>query len=235
VIEPSLRVGRGALRPRPLAAVLFAALLGGVVVLLNDSPTNAPHGVSPPATATSPVTPFRVVSGDEIATGFGLGGDRIVTVAHALDAAATVDRLPVTVDGTPARLIRIDRHSDIALLAVAGLRAGASRSGPPALETVSARERMRLRLLRIRDGRPSPLSVDVRRAIVAHVRTAGAERAVTRPALEIEAHISPGDSGAPLVSDSGALAGVVFAASRGRENTAYAVDASAVKRLIAPR
>jgi hypothetical protein len=55
---------------------------------------------------------------------------------------------------------------------------------------------------------------------------------VVRPALELSARIAPGDSGAAVVSDGGALAGVVFAASRNRSDTAYAVDASAVRQLL---
>ena len=64
------------------------------------------------------------------------------------------------------------------------------------------------------------------------MRAAGAARAVVRPALELSARIAPGDSGAAVVTDCGALAGVVFAASRNRSDTAYAVDASAVRHLL---
>jgi S1-C subfamily serine protease len=211
-----------------IAAVAIAALL----IPANDSIEDRPHvGVStfvPPRghKTPNPTPSVQVVtSGTEIATGFAVGRDRIVTVAHVLDGA-------VTVAGTRARVVRVDRRSDLALLA---LRGSAAPQDPPALAVESARAGSRLRLLRLRDGRPSAQSVDVRRAIVAHVRAAGAHGASTRPALELAARVSPGDSGAPLLSDSGALAGVLFAASRGRDNTAYAVDASAVKRLLAPR
>lgn len=64
---------------------------------------------------------------------------------------------------------------------------------------------------------------------------AGAQRAVARPSLELSARVAPGDSGAPVITDAGALAGVVFAASRKRANTAYAVDASAVTHLLRRR
>ena len=64
------------------------------------------------------------------------------------------------------------------------------------------------------------------------MRAPGAARAVARPALELSARIAPGDSGAAVVSDGGELAGVVFAASRNRSETAYAVDASAVTHLL---
>jgi S1-C subfamily serine protease len=140
------------------------------------------------------------------------------------------------VAGIRARMLRVDRRSDLALLAVPGvssrspaMREIAGRS--PTIIAAGAGDDVRLALLR--EGRSSSLSVRVRRAIVAHVRAPGAERAVTRPALELAARVRAGDSGAPVVSESGALAGVVFATSSRRGNTAYAVDASAVTRLLA--
>jgi hypothetical protein len=119
----------------------------------------------------------------------------------------------------------VDRRNDLALLAAPGL--DADRSG-----ITSAANGEHLRVIRVRRGGLSSLSVHVRRSIVAHVRAAGATREVVRPALELAARIAPGDSGAAVVSDGGALAGVVFAASRNRSGTAYAVDASAVRDLL---
>lgn len=217
----------------PIASIAIAAIaVTAFLIPANDGiEDRAQGGVStfvPPRghKTPHPIPSVQVVtSGNEIATGFAVGGNRIVTVAHVLDGA-------VTVAGTRARVVRVDRRTDLALLA---LRGPATAQDPPALAVESAPAGSRLRLLRLRDGRPSAQSVDVRRAIVAHVRAAGAERAVTRPALELAAEVSPGDSGAPLLSSSGALAGVIFAASRSRENTAYAVDASALSRLLASR
>jgi V8-like Glu-specific endopeptidase len=192
-----------------LAALLLAALAVAVLALSGGSKPSEPAGV----------LPLRVTSGAETATGFAVGPDRVVTVAHVLDGT-------VKVGGSAARVLRLDRRSDLALLAVAGVSATA-----PAEAAAGAGDRVRL--LRLRDGHSSSVSVRVRRPIVAHIRTAGAVRAVTRPALELASRVAPGDSGAPVVSDSGALAGVIFAASNRREDTAYAVDASAVARLLA--
>jgi S1-C subfamily serine protease len=198
---------------RPLAVLLAALLLAtpvvAVLALTDGSKPSEPSGV----------LPLRVTSGAEIATGFAVGRDRVVTVAHVLDGT-------VKVGGSAAKVLRLDRRSDLALLAVRGITAR-----PPAVAAAGAGDE--LRMLRLRGGRSSSRSVRVRRAIVAHVRAPGAERAITRPALELAARIEPGDSGAAVVSPSGALAGVVFAASTRRENTAYAVDASAVARLLA--
>jgi len=199
------------------AIILAAALLAvGLFALSGDRAPDAPPAVAP----------LRVTSGDEIATGFAVGGHRVVTVAHVVHGAVNVGESDAGANGTRARVLRIDRRPDLALLAARGIAARA-----PAV--AAARAGDEVRVLRLRHGHPSPLSVHVRRAIVARVRAPGARRTVTRPALELAARVEAGDSGAPVLSRSGALAGVVFAVSSSRENTAYAVDAGAVARLLA--
>jgi S1-C subfamily serine protease len=149
----------------------------------------------------------------ELATGFAAGRDTIVTVAHVLDAGGGV-----TVDGRAARVLRVDRRDDLALLSAPGLRA-------PRAATAAAAGDVRLLL------RTTTRPARIRRAITATVRIEP-DPAVRRPALELAADVAPGDSGAPLVDARGRVAGVVFATSSGRAHTAYAVDASAVAVLL---
>jgi S1-C subfamily serine protease len=190
------------------AGLLAGLVLTGVLVLSDDSaPSRA-----------SAIAPLRVTSGTEIATGFGVGDDRVVTVAHVLGGA-------VKVGGAGARVVRVDRRADLALLRVPGIAAAA-----PEESDAGAGEDVRV--LRLRGGHSDSLWARVRRPIVAHVQALGARRAVTRPALELDARVAAGDSGAPVMSRSGALVGVVFATSARREDTAYAVAASAVSRLL---
>jgi S1-C subfamily serine protease len=175
-----------------------------------------------PSAPSPEIEALRVASGNGIATGFPVADGRVVTVAHVLDG-------PVTVRGRRVRVLRIDRRNDLALLSVPGLRAAAP-------DIASAANDEHLRVVRVRDGAPSLLSVHVRRSIVAHVRAAGSARAFARPALELSAleghgHAASGDSGAPVITDSGAVAGVIFAASRNRADTAYAVEAGQLRRL----
>jgi Trypsin-like peptidase domain len=216
---------RRRIRQRVLVAAFAAvAVFGATAVLISADDSIEERALT---SASHPVPSVHVVaSGTENATSFSVGRDRVVTVAHALKPGEDI-----TVDGRRARVVRADRRSDLALLAAPAL----ARERAPALVADSPREGSRLRLLRLRDGRTTSLSVDVRRAIVAHVRTAGGGPALTRPALELGARVSAGDSGAPLITSSGALAGVIFAVSRNRESTAYAVDAAAVRRLIERR
>jgi hypothetical protein len=169
----------------------------------------------------------RVVSvlgaGSERATGVVVSPGRVMTVAHALPDGAMV----LTSSGR-ARVLRRDRRVDLALLAGPRLRA-------ETLETAAVKGGDSVRLLLLRGGRVTERSATVRRAIDAHMRSAGASRPLTRPALELEVRVGAGDSGAPVLTDDGELAGLLFARSRNHGRTAYAVDAQAVDALLAPQ
>ena len=53
-----------------------------------------------------------------------------------------------------------------------------------------------------------------------------------RSGLELDTPVARGDSGAPLLTIGGEIAGVVFARSRRRPRTAYAVDATELGRFL---
>jgi hypothetical protein len=185
-----------------LAALAAAALLAPTVA------TAPPRG---PETVT-----VRV--GHERASGFVAGDGRVVTVAHVLghgattaggDGAAVGGDGAIVVDGRPATVVRVDGRLDLALLRVPGLDGEAPRLGGGDGTTVL--------------GRAAP--------VVRHV-AARVDGGPARPALIVRADVAAGDSGAPLVTAGGRVAGVVFARSRAREATAYAVDASAIQELL---
>ncbi|HEX5781343.1 MAG TPA: trypsin-like peptidase domain-containing protein [Solirubrobacteraceae bacterium] len=151
--------------------------------------------------------------GHEQATGFVAGDGQVMTVAHVLGggddafvAGGHDDQ--VVVDGRPATIVRVDRRLDLAWLHVSGLRGDQARLGGGG-DT---------RLL----GRPAP--------IVRHIR-ASVDGGPRRPAFEIRADVAAGDSGAPLVTPTGRVAGVVFARSRTRPGVAYAVAVDENSRL----
>ena len=56
---------------------------------------------------------------------------------------------------------------------------------------------------------------------------------VLRNALEIEAIIEPGVSGAPLIDDSGTIVGIVFARSTGIEGQAWALQPDEINEFLA--
>jgi S1-C subfamily serine protease len=163
-------------------------------------------------------------SGPEAAgSGFVVGPGRVVTVAHLMESPANIEVGSARGPSRRARLLRLDRRSDLALLAVPGLR-GSS------LQTAAAGDKVRLLLLR--DERAVTRPARVRRGIEAHVRAAPGARPQSRPALELATRIFAGDSGAPVVTAGGEVTGVLFARSRDHARTAYAVDAAALKALM---
>jgi S1-C subfamily serine protease len=153
---------------------------------------------------------------DHDATAFGVADGRAVTVAHVLRAGQ-----PVLVGGRRARVLRVDRRLDIALLAVPGIRAAAVRR-----DTAKTGDHATVRVVRA-DG-ASSVRATVRRTITAHVS------GQVRPALELAAEVMPGDSGAPVVDSAGAVVGIVFAQASGPEALAYALDARALDALLTP-
>jgi S1-C subfamily serine protease len=154
------------------------------------------------------------------ATGFVTTGHRIVTVAHVFDGGRAVAVLGGGGAQRPARVLRMDRTDDLALLAADEL---------PQLAEADAGG---TRVLAAGNGSVTVLPAQVRRHVQADVRL-GNGQTYRRPALELSGvRISSGDSGAPVVDGDGRLLGVVFARSAKQADVAYAVDASAVDRLV---
>src|SRR4051794_4865473 len=183
---------------RAAAAVLVAA---GLLALGCGS--GGPPRPSPPQV-------LDVASRGEHATAFVTGDGRAVTVAHALHGARTVR---VTAPGgrpRRARVLSSDARLDLAVLAVPGVRATVRAAG--------ARAGAAARVIVLRQGAAATLAATVRRPIGARL-----DGGPVRPALELDAAIQPGDSGAPVLDGDGRVVGVVFAVASDRERLAYAV------------
>jgi S1-C subfamily serine protease len=194
----------------------LAALAGATVA--------AGCGTGGPGLA-SPTRPLRVAvfAGalvPQVATGVATGDGRVLTVAHVLTGARHV-----VVGGRRARVLRVDRGLDLALLAVPGLRAPAAR-----LRMTGSG---RIGVAVVRDGRPRSLPGSVRRRVVVRWRDQPGDPARPRPGLELAATVQPGDSGAPVLDGDGRVLGIVYARARDSERTAWAVAASGVRAFLA--
>jgi Trypsin-like peptidase domain len=157
----------------------------------------------PPVAAAPPRSP-QIVS-------VSVGHDRATGFVAGDERVVTVAHVlgdDVVVDGRPATVVRLDHRLDLAVLRVEGLRGEAVRVGGGRTSVL---------------GRPAP--------VVRHI-TARVDGGPPRPALEVRATVAIGESGAPLVTDTGRVAGVVFARSRHRSQTAYAVDGAALAGLL---
>jgi S1-C subfamily serine protease len=159
------------------------------------------------------VSVARATGPPDAATGFIAGDGRVVTVAHVLQGAGAVTVRGEDGVARRAAVLRSDRRLDLAVLAVSGVRGEA-----PAVAAGAGEARV-------------VTPAGVRRARVVRPIVARLD-GVARPGLELRAHVAVGDSGAPVVTSDGGLAGVVFARSRGRAGTAYAVDAAALPGVL---
>jgi hypothetical protein len=163
-----------------------------------------------PSVATAPPPPVTIVpivvshptGPPDRAHGFVAGDGLVVTVAHVLGGR-------VVVGGRQARVAHVNRRLDLALLHVPDV------TGEP----------------RFADGADGT-TVLGRSAPVARRVRARVDGGAARPALELRAEVGPGDSGAPVLTSTGRVAGVVFARSSTRPSTAYAVDATGVAELL---
>jgi S1-C subfamily serine protease len=192
-------------------ALVLAAVLGGC--------GGGASTVAPPAvlqvTVRVPGQPA------DVATAFAAGAGRVVTVAHAL----TGRRLVLL--GSPGgrahrvRVLRSDERLDLALLSVPGLKASA-------VQTATPRAGQGASVLVVRSERVRSLRATVRRLITARVRDAPDATARVRPALELDAAVMAGDSGAPVLDRDGRVIGMVFAQASDRDDRAYALDARAL-------
>jgi hypothetical protein len=203
-----------------LVAATVAAAAAALVVLAggDDGTAAAPR---PPVVEV--IAPHGL--GSDVATGFAIAPGRVVTVAHVLGALRAGASVAVRAPGgarLAATVLARDDRDDVALLAAPGLRAPRGRT---------TTGRGEVTVLVTRDGRVRGLGATVRRAITARFSGVLGGPVRTRPALELAADVRQGDSGAPVLTPDGRIAGVLFARSRRRAATAYAVDASAVERL----
>jgi S1-C subfamily serine protease len=155
-------------------------------------------------------------------TGFLYGPDRVMTNAHVV---AGVDAPTVLVGdrSLPARVVYYNPDIDIAVLAVEGLRARQLRFDP------AGRRRQQAAVL----GYPQDGPYDVQGARIRGKQRLRSpdiynEGTVIRDVYSVRSLVRPGNSGGPLVSTSGRVLGVVFAASVSDEDTGYALTADQV-------
>ena len=197
---------------RAAAAVVVLAVAAAVFALTAPSAGPPPSG---PAVVDVLLEPRSGPA--TVATGFHSGDGRVVTVAHLLPGRSA--QVLVRSDGgrtVRARILSVDRRADLALLAVRpGVRRPSPLPGPGSPH-----------LLVRRDGHSAALPVKIRRRIDARIRPRPGAAPVRRAALELDARVRQGDSGAPLVAADGTTLGVLFAQSSGRDDTAYAVALS---------
>ena len=159
-------------------------------------------------------------------TGFAVGRDLIATNAHVVAGEdATFVFLP---DGErkAAHVVRFDPRRDLAILSVPGLGLNPLKLGDAAAGTIGA-------VYGHPGGgplRPTPAriaeQIDARGTDI--YRTTPTSRAV----FVLASQLAPGDSGAPLVDQSGTAVGVAFAIDPTASTTAYALTNAELRPVL---
>lgn len=162
-----------------------------------------------------------------VGSGTVVGDGLIVTNAHIV-AGSTDD---VTVWTGADRVlggivVGFDENRDLALIRVEGLDS-------PAVEFGEPEEGLAANII----ARPGGVALEVLGTRVVRLFNATGddiygEGDVSRRAIELAADVVPGVSGGGVFSEDGNLVGVVFAESRRRESTSYAVDVSEVRSFL---
>jgi S1-C subfamily serine protease len=161
-------------------------------------------------------------------SGFAVGGaDLVVTNAHVVageDATTVVREDGSRLEGT---VIVFDPDRDLAVLRVPGL-------DRPPLPLRDAGVEDRGAVFGYPGGGPLELSpYQVAREVVATGRDLYDTHDTRREVYFLSAELRPGDSGAPLVSPSGAVVGAAFAIAPDKPNVAYALTDNEVQRALA--
>jgi S1-C subfamily serine protease len=159
-------------------------------------------------------------------SGFVVAPERVMTNAHVLTGVDAVVVRPGGT-GTPlrARVVLFDPSLDIAVLAVPGLSARPlAWADEPLVRGADAMA------VGYPGGGPFTVSsARVRGVLDARGRDIYDEAVVSREIYALRTEVRPGNSGGPLLTLEGTVAGVVFAASSEDPSTGYALTADQVR------
>ncbi len=209
-------------------AGLLSGLLPGLV-----SPPAPPIGPLAPAVAQTVMSSTVKVSGIACGalvegSGFSPAHDTVVTSAHVVAGVARPEVLRPDGRRLAAQVQVFDPDRDLAVLGVPGLGQQPLGVAPAVVGGDGAVF-----------GHPYgqvPVEVSparVVRKVDALVGNIYDDGPVPRKVLVLSSQLDPGDSGAPLVNESGAVVGVAFAISSWRANTAFAVASEELVPVLA--
>lgn len=147
--------------------------------------------------------------------GVAIGADRVLTVAHVVAGADHIHVSGRQGRALPARPLAIDPDHDLALLVVDQMATSEVDFAEPARGDTGT-------VVTVADGSAERLRYSVADVVPIRFTDIYGRRPTERQALRVQVDIATGDSGAALVDESGAVAGLVFARSTDAPGVAYA-------------
>lgn len=156
-------------------------------------------------------------------SGFVYAPDRVMTNAHVVAGVSSPTVQTVSGRSLPARVVLYDPERDVAVLYVPNLGLSPLQFGGPLASGDNA----------VVAGYPENGGFTPRAARIRNVQEARGpdiyqNKEVTRQIYSLYATVQPGNSGGPLLTTSGDVAGVVFAAAVDDAHTGYALTAKEV-------
>jgi S1-C subfamily serine protease len=188
-------------------------MLAGAALAVAGCGADAPTSAAEPPTVVEVETQRCRQPNRFHGIGVVVGDDVVLTAGHTVEG----DLRELRVDGTPARVITIDRRTDLALLSV---ELADSTVPTMASETPEAASLITL------DGNRD---VEIDRHVTLVVEHATDRATYRRDVVIFTPGVADGDSGAPIVDDAGRLVGIVVADQGGE---GVAVDADEVTTLL---
>ena len=164
-----------------------------------------------------------------IGSGFAVEAG-ILTNAHVVAGTDELQVIDRNGDQYLAKIVAFDPQSDLALLHVDGLYA-------PALP-IALPERGAYGVALVGGGgqvKAIPANID--RVVDINIADIYGEGEYRRKGMQLEADISPGDSGGAIIDSSGSVVGLIFSRSNNTDGVSYAVSSeefSLVTREILP-
>lgn len=193
-----------------------------------DADTNTP-ALQQAAQSVTRITANSPMCGTRSSgSGFVIGDDLVMTNAHVV--AGATDAVVEASGELPraASVVYFDPDADIAVLSVSGLDAAALPFGPNPEANSTA----------FFQGFPYGGPFVSRSASVLgiddiQVQDIYNEKDVTRSVTSLAAHVEPGNSGGPLLTPDGAVAGMIFARAEGTSDVGFALSMNELSPVIA--